>query len=144
LAALAALIETSAENRMEKRILSDPSLDLPARTDVDERVKQSSFLAPEPPLGQTRAASQSSPTSILAETSATQHPAMTGFSAGIRKIDGVVAEILRDSVIIHCTIPSGTFDLRLPPALVPTELMSFGSPVSISLETTGGGSDNSR
>jgi hypothetical protein len=58
---------------------------------------------------------------------------------GVRKISGVIDEIMRDTVIIQCTLPSGVVvQLRLPPALVPSELMTFGAPVWISLETTGG------
>jgi hypothetical protein len=38
----------------------------------------------------------------------------------------------------NCLLPTGNLDLRLPPVLIPAELMSFGAPVWISLETTGG------
>jgi hypothetical protein len=59
-------------------------------------------------------------------------------TAGVHRISGVVADVMRDSVVIQCILASETVDLRLPPALVPKNLMSFGTPVWISLETTGG------
>jgi hypothetical protein len=128
---------TNAENRMD-RILSGPSL--MARTDVHARANQASFILPEQ-FGQTRAGSEGSPTSIISETeiAATKHSAtMPVMTTGIRKIDGVVSEIMKDSVIIQCMLPTGNVDLRLPSGLVPTELKFFGAPVWISLETTGG------
>jgi hypothetical protein len=134
---MAAVPRVETENRME-RVLSEPP-PMVLRTDVHGGAKQTSFIEPEL-VGQTRAVFKGSPTSIISEVTTSKHadtmPLMA--TAGIRKIDGVVSEIMKDTVVIQCMFTTGNFDLRLPPALVPVELRSFGTPVWISLETTGG------
>jgi hypothetical protein len=129
---MAAVARVETENRME-HILSDPPMVM--RTDIYGGANQTSFLAPG-----TRAVFKGSPTSIISEVTPSKHADTTPMtaSAGIRKINGVVSEVMKDSVVIQCMFPTGNLDLRLPPALVPVELMSFGTPVWISLETTGG------
>jgi hypothetical protein len=136
MAAVAKSVETNAENRLERALSNQIPM---ARTDVHGRANQTSFLEPAP-AGQTWAVTEGSPTTIISDAAAVPaHAATTPVVAtGIRKIEGVVSEIMKDSVIIECIRPTGNLDLRLPSGLVPTELMSFGTPVWISLETTGG------
>jgi len=58
---------------------------------------------------------------------------------GIRRINGVIAEIKQDSVVIDCDLPSGgRVEMNLPPALIPSDLQKFGTPVQISLDSTSG------
>jgi hypothetical protein len=55
-----------------------------------------------------------------------------------KKISAVIGTIMPDSVTIHCLMPNQAADIQLPAMLVPKELLNFGTPVSISLDATGG------
>jgi hypothetical protein len=56
----------------------------------------------------------------------------------LSEVNAVVDEIMTDSVIICCLLPEGPLNLRLPPSLIPGDLLTFGQPISISLSTEGG------
>ena len=59
--------------------------------------------------------------------------------AVVQEIDGVIAEVMEGSVVIQCRLPGAEdLELRLPPSLIPSGLIAFGTPVRISLETSGG------
>ena len=58
---------------------------------------------------------------------------------GRRTVDAVIDEIMRDSVIVRCLLPTGnTVDLRLPPSVIPSQLLRYGQPVTVSLDTASG------
>jgi hypothetical protein len=57
---------------------------------------------------------------------------------GLRKVNAVIDKITPDSVVVCCLLPNTKLDLRLPPSLIPAELLSYGQPVTISLRTEGG------
>ena len=134
MAAAANAVETRAQNRIESKLFA-PAENPPLTTNMFAAVQQNYISSPE--SGQTRM--ENSPTSVISEASFIQHTsADLPMTAGIRTINGVVGHILKDSITISCRLPSGQWDLRLPPALVPDELQNFGLPVRISLDTTGG------
>jgi hypothetical protein len=66
-------------------------------------------------------------------------PNLLPATMGRRSVDAVIDEITQDSVIIRCLLPAGyTVDLRLPPSIIPSRLLQYGQPVSVSLDTASG------
>ena len=57
---------------------------------------------------------------------------------GIRRVDAVVGEIMRDTVVVRCMFASGRVDINLPPSLFPPDLLNFGMPIRISLDDSSG------
>jgi hypothetical protein len=111
----------------------------PGRVTEPAREKKDSGFVPEL-LAQTATSPVKAKTSILPTQAAHERPVPHEeypMSAGAKQIEGVIAEIMEGSVVIRCKVPEDV-ELRLPPSLIPNELLSFGTPVSISLEATGG------
>jgi hypothetical protein len=66
-------------------------------------------------------------------------PSLIASSTGRRSVDAVIDEIMRDSVVVRCLLPAGnTVDLRLPPSIIPGQLLRYGQPVTVSLDSSGG------
>jgi hypothetical protein len=59
-------------------------------------------------------------------------------SKQVRRVDGVVSEIMRDTVVIRCFFGSHSVAINLPPSLIPTELLQFGKPIRLSLDERNG------
>jgi len=103
----------SRSTELPKPTVSPFSPSLPPRTEISTPDRPSSLLTGAPP----------------ADDAAPQLPTAAGLSA----VDAVIDEIKRDSVIVRCLLPDGTLELRLPPSLIPPELLIFGQPIAISL-----------
>jgi hypothetical protein len=58
--------------------------------------------------------------------------------AGRKSIDANVGDILDMWVIFHCTGPSGRTSIRLPRDIVPEEVLAYGQPVKITLDSDSG------
>ena len=59
-------------------------------------------------------------------------------TALLRSVPAVVTGIDEHSVIITCQLPRGDVEVRLPRAVVPSNLAVFGSTVSLSLDESSG------
>jgi hypothetical protein len=59
--------------------------------------------------------------------------------APTRAVDGVIAEVGDQTVLINLSLPGGTFaSIRLPPVLIPDNILEYGTPVKVTLDTSGG------
>jgi hypothetical protein len=98
---------------------------------------QTSFFPREP--GPNTAPATNRPASPISELPPTQQVALPlSLASGVRKVDAVIGDIKRDTVLVHVKLPSGPVDISLPPSLIPIGLLQFGTPVSISLDKTSG------
>jgi hypothetical protein len=127
----------TVEESQIQDILSDTAWTGPQRTDTYEPRKAESILEPDL-SGNTEARATIKPKPLVSDAAPPELEAALPMTAGLRKINCVVGQVMRDSVVIHCDLPSGRFDLRLPSSLVPIGLMNFGTPISISLSTHSG------
>lgn len=55
-----------------------------------------------------------------------------------QRINAVISEMQSESIVLECYVPTGIFDIRLPPAVIPDELRTFGQPVTLSLRVGDG------
>jgi hypothetical protein len=57
---------------------------------------------------------------------------------GAKTVEGVIGDLLEETVVVHCRLPTGMLDIRLPKTVVPSELLRYGAPVSVSLRSERG------
>jgi|SRR5450631_914689 hypothetical protein len=99
----------------------------------DGRSRTRSPFLPEPPVKTAETANR--PQTSLP----TARPDVAGRNAGVRQgIDGVIAEIRTESIVIQCQLPGQLVEINLPPTLVPAELQAYGQTVSLSLDYSSG------
>jgi hypothetical protein len=115
--------------------VADYSHAAPRYTDapVDDRSPaRSPFLPIAPP--KTAATANRPQTSLP-----TAHAYTVGGNAAVpQHIDGVIAGIHRETVVIQCHLPGQVVEITLPPALIPSELQAYGQTVSVSLDYSSG------
>jgi hypothetical protein len=135
--AIAQRRETNSEGGLTRPMSGSPGPTL-TMTGQSNREERLSYFAPS--FRRETEASALQPTEIfVSESPDVKATPQIPQSAGLKTIDAVVGDLLVDSVVIHCLIPSGNIDIRLPPSLIPSDLLVYGKPVRLSLSSQQGG-----
>src|ERR1700730_14243955 len=98
--------------------------------------RHSADLIPTPPRS-TDASATDQENIIFTATGSDQSQIAPQFlhNTGLRKVNAVIDKITDDSVVVCCLLANTKLDLKLPPTLIPAELLSYGQPVTLSLCT---------
>jgi hypothetical protein len=106
----------------------------PHRSSTTEPPKPTtSLLMPSPPSLTDISKSEGTRTLFVGGGASGETAQRLPNEPGLQVVSAVIDEIMRDSVLVRCLLPDGTLDLRLPPSLIPADLLNFGQPVTISL-----------
>jgi hypothetical protein len=103
----------------------------PRYTDLAKPEADVSLLA-QTPLRTETANSPRNPLPVTASPAASDQVAVA------QGVEGVIAGIRAETILIQCQISDEQVDINLPPALVPAELQSYGQPVLLTLDYSAG------
>ena len=130
-----AALETSAANSLTD---SWSLTSGPYQTRLDEQsLERSSSLTLREPELITRSV-LNRPAAVIEAPQTPVAEMRFDMEGGIRRIDAVVGEIKPDTVVVNCQLATGRVQISLPSALIPVELLSFGMPIQISLDSSSG------